>query len=556
MNLRSDRTKKGVARAGARSLLHACGVTLGQLDKPFIGIANAFTDMVPGHLTLRELCRTVEMGICAGGGVPFQFGAPAICDGIAMGHSGMFYSLPSREIIADLVETMAEAHAFDGLILLTACDKITPGMLMAAARLDIPAIVVTAGPMYSGNLGGRRLSLVRDTFEAVGRFRAGKMTAEELAESEMRACPGPGSCQGLYTANTMACISEAMGMSLVGCGTAIAGMAKKSRIAYESGERVVELVRQGVTARAIMTEQAFVNGVRIDMALGGSTNTCLHLPAIAHDAGLDLPLDRFDVLSRETPQITSILPGGEHFMEDLESAGGIPATMRALGDLITEAPTVSGKTTREIAAAAQIMDDDVIRTKETAYAPEGGIAVLKGNLSPDGCVVKQSAVSAAMRKFTGRARCFDGEEAAMDAILAGKVEDGTVLVIRYEGPRGGPGMREMLSPTAALTGMDKEDTVALITDGRFSGGTRGPCLGHVSPEAATGGPIALVQDGDSITIDIPSRSLTLHVDDAELERRRAAWRAPEPKVKTGWLARYASLVRPADTGAVLKAPGE
>ena len=556
MELRSDRTKKGVARAGARALLYACGVTPKQLEKPFIGIANAFTDMVPGHLTLRELCRTVEMGISAGGGVPFQFGSPAICDGIAMGHSGMFYSLPSREIIADIVETMAQAHAFDGLILLTDCDKITPGMLMGAARLDIPAIVVTAGPMYSGNLGGRRLSLVKDTFEAVGRFRAGKMTAEELAESEMRACPGPGSCQGLYTANTMACIAEAMGMSLVGCATAMAGMAKKNRIAFDSGERIVELVRQGVTSRSIMTEKAFVNAVRIDMALGGSSNTCLHLPAIAYDAGLDLPLDRFDVLSRETPQITSILPGGEHFMEDLEFAGGIPATMKALGDLIEDAPTVSGPTTRQIAAAAQIMDDDVIRTQETAYAPEGGIAVLKGNLAPDGCVVKQSAVSAGMRKFTGKACCFDGEEAAMAAILGGKIEDGSVLVIRYEGPRGGPGMREMLSPTSALTGMGKEETVALLTDGRFSGGTRGPCLGHVSPEAAAGGPIALVQDGDSITIDIPSRSLTLHVDESELARRRSAWQAPEPKVRTGWLARYAALVTPAHTGAVLKAPGE
>ncbi|MBM3473674.1 MAG: dihydroxy-acid dehydratase [Armatimonadetes bacterium] len=555
MSLRSDRMKKGVARAGARSLLHACGVTLKQLDKPFIGIANAFTDMVPGHLTLRELCRTVEMGISAGGGVPFQFGSPAICDGIAMGHSGMFYSLPSREIIADIVETMAEAHALDGLILLTDCDKITPGMLMGAARLDIPAIVVTAGPMYSGNLGGRRLSLVKDTFEAVGRFRAGLMTAEELAESEMRACPGPGSCQGLYTANTMACVSEAMGMSLPGCATAMAGMAKKARTAHESGERIVELVRQGVTARTIMNSQAFVNGVRVDMALGGSSNTCLHLPAIAHEAGVDLPLDRFDVLSRETPQITSILPGGEHFMEDLEFAGGIPAVLKALADLVEDTLTVSGKTTREIVQTAQIMDDDVIRTKETAYAPEGGIAVLKGNLAPDGCVVKQSAVSAAMRTFTGKACCFDSEEAAMEAILAGTIEDGSVLVIRYEGPRGGPGMREMLSPTSALTGMGKEDTVALITDGRFSGGTRGPCLGHVSPEAATGGPIALVQDGDAITIDIPNRSLTLHVETAELERRRAAWRAPEPKIKTGWLARYASLVQPAHTGAILRPAG-
>ncbi len=552
MELRSDRAKKGVARAGARALLYACGVTRGQLEKPFIGIANAFTDMVPGHLTLRELCRVVENGISAGGGVPFSFGAPAICDGIAMGHSGMFYSLPSREIIADLVESMAEAHAFDGLILLTDCDKITPGMLMGAARLDIPAIVVTAGPMYSGNLGGRRLSLVKDTFEAVGRFRAGLMTAEELAESEMRACPGPGSCQGLYTANTMACLTEAMGMSLPGCGTGLAGMANKSRIAYDSGERIVGLVREGIGARTIMTEAAFRNAVRVDMALGGSSNTCLHLPAIGHEVGLDLPLDTFDRLSRGTPQITSILPGGEHFMEDLEFAGGVPAVLKALGDLIEDSMTVSGKMIGEIAGAAQIMDTDVVRTKETAYAPEGGIAVLTGNLAPDGCVVKQSAVSAAMRKFTGRARCFDSEEACMEAILANRIEDGSVLVIRYEGPRGGPGMREMLSPTSALTGMGKEETVALITDGRFSGGTRGPCLGHVSPEAAVGGPIALVRDGEEITIDIPDRSLTVHVDDEELARRRAAWQAPEPKVKTGWLARYASLVQPAHTGAVLE----
>jgi len=552
MELRSDRAKKGVARAGARALLYACGVTRGQLEKPFIGIANAFTDMVPGHLTLRELCRVVENGISAGGGVPFSFGAPAICDGIAMGHSGMFYSLPSREIIADLVESMAEAHAFDGLILLTDCDKITPGMLMGAARLDIPAIVVTAGPMYSGNLGGRRLSLVKDTFEAVGRFRAGLMTAEELAESEMRACPGPGSCQGLYTANTMARLTEAMGMSLPGCGTGLAGMANKSRIAYDSGERIVGLVREGIGARTIMTEAAFRNAVRVDMALGGSSNTCLHLPAIGHEVGLDLPLDTFDRLSRGTPQITSILPGGEHFMEDLEFAGGVPAVLKALGDLIEDSMTVSGKMIGEIAGAAQIMDTDVVRTKETAYAPEGGIAVLTGNLAPDGCVVKQSAVSAAMRKFTGRARCFDSEEACMEAILANRIEDGSVLVIRYEGPRGGPGMREMLSPTSALTGMGKEETVALITDGRFSGGTRGPCLGHVSPEAAVGGPIALVRDGEEITIDIPDRSLTVHVDDEELARRRAAWQAPEPKVKTGWLARYASLVQPAHTGAVLE----
>jgi dihydroxy-acid dehydratase len=532
--------------------MFACGMTPSQLNKPFIGIADSFTNMVPGHLSMRELARAIENGVHAGGGVPLSFGTPAICDGIAMGHSGMFYSLPSREIIADIVETMAEAHGLDGLVLLTNCDKITPGMLMGAARVNVPTIVVTAGPMISGRLGGQRLSLVKDTFENVGRFKAGEITEEELHEFERRACPGPGACQGLYTANTMACVTEAMGMSLPECATALAGLSKKTRIAFESGVRVCELVRQGINARDIMNEQAFTNGIRIDMALGGSTNTALHIPAIAHEAGVDVSLDAIDRLSRETPQITSILPGGEHFMEDLEFAGGIPAVMKALGDLIEDTLTVSGMATEEITEAARIFDADVIRTKETAYAPEGGIAVLKGNLAPDGCVVKQSAVSAQMQRFTGQACCFNSEEAAMEAILGNHIPDFSVMVIRYEGPRGGPGMREMLSPTSALTGMGKEGTVALLTDGRFSGGTRGPCLGHVSPEAAAGGPIALVQDGDEIAIDIPSRSIELRVSEEELGRRRAAWRAPEPKIKTGWLARYAALVQPANTGAILK----
>jgi dihydroxy-acid dehydratase len=553
--MRSDRAKKGVPRAGARSLIYACGVSPSQMGKPFIGIANSFTNMVPGHLTLNELCRAVENGISAGGGVPFSFGTPAICDGVAMGHLGMFYSLPSREIIADTVETMAQAHAFDGLILLTDCDKITPGMLMGAGRVDIPAIVVTAGPMHSGQLRGKRLSLVRDTFENVGRHKAGEITDEQLAEFELCACPGPGSCQGLYTANTMGCLTEAMGMSLPYCGTALAGMADKVRIAYESGVRVMDLVREGANARSIMTEAAFRNAVRMDMALGGSTNTVLHLPAIARDAGVELPLELFDELSRQTPQITSIRPGGEDFMEDLHYAGGVPAAMKSLGDLIEDAVTTSGQTARQIADAAEIMDPKVIRTKETAFAPEGGIAILRGNLAPDGCVVKQSAVPASMHTFTGRARCFDSEEEAMDAILAG-VEDGTVIVIRYEGPRGGPGMREMLSPTSAITGMGKEETVALITDGRFSGGTRGACFGHISPEAASGGTIALAQDGDEIALDIPNRTLELLVDEEELARRREACQPPEPKIKTGWLARYASLVEPANTGAVLRTPDE
>jgi len=550
--MRSDRTKHGVARAGARSLIYACGVTPSQLGKPFIGIADSSTNLVPGHLTMRELARTIENGIHAGGGVPFSFGTPAICDGIAMGHSGMFYSLPSREIIADIVETMAEAHGLDGLVLLTNCDKITPGMLMGAARVNIPTIVVTAGPMVSGRLGRQRLSLVKDTFENVGRYRAGEITEEELHEFERRACPGPGACQGLYTANTMACVTEAMGMSLPGCGTALAGLSRKTRIAYESGVRICELVGQGINARDIMTEQAFTNGVRVDMALGGSTNTALHIPAIAHEAQVDLSLAFLDRLSRETPQLTSILPSGEHFMEDLEFAGGIPAVMKALGELVEDTLTASGMTTEEVTAAAEIMDADVIRTRETAYAPEGGIAVLKGNLAPDGCVVKQSAVSAQMQRFTGRARCFDGEEACMEAILGNHIPDFSVAVIRYEGPRGGPGMREMLSPTSALTGMGKEGTVALITDGRFSGGTRGPCIGHISPEAATGGPIALVHDDDEITIDIPNRTIELHVPADELERRHQVWKAPEPKITGGWLSRYAALVQPATTGAILQ----
>jgi len=552
--MRSDQAKAGVARAGARSLLHACGVPRASLGRPFIGIASSFTDIVPGHLTMRELGRTIENGVHAGGGQPFTFGVPAICDGIAMGHAGMFYSLPSRELVADCVETMAQAHALDGLVLLTNCDKITPGMLMAAGRLDIPCLVVTAGPMPSGRRGRQRLSLVADTFENVGRFKAGLITAEELEEFEMEACPGPGSCQGLYTANTMACLTEAMGMSLPRCGTALAGLARKARIAWESGARIVELVRQNVTARQIMTAAALRNGIRVDMALGGSTNTVLHVPAIAHEAGLDVDLKVFDELSRETPQITSILPGGKDYMEDFDCAGGVPAAFRSLGERIEDCLTVSGETTREIAAQARIWDEEVLRTPETAFAPEGGIAVLYGNLAPEGCVVKQSAVEADMRVFTGRARCFDSEEAAMEAILEKQIADGSVLVIRYEGPRGGPGMREMLSPTSALTGMGKENAIALITDGRFSGGSRGPCIGHIAPEAAEGGPIALVEDGDEISIDVPSRRIELLVDEEMLKARRRAWepREPRPWAQSGWLSRYVRIVQSASKGAIVQ----
>jgi dihydroxy-acid dehydratase len=532
--------------------MHACGVTAEQFGKPFIGIANSYTDLVPGHVGLQDLARAVEIGVAAAGGVAFNFGIPAICDGVAMGHEGMFYSLPSRELIADSIESMAMAHGLDGLVLLTACDKITPGMLMAVGRLDIPAIVVTAGPMVSGHAQGRRLSLVADTFQAVGRYQAGEITLDELHELEQCACPGPGSCQGLYTANTMACVAEAMGMSLTGCGTALAGLSKKRQIAYKSGERIVHLVHNNITARTIMTEGAIRNGIRIDMALGGSTNTCLHIPAIAHEAGLDIALETFDELSKVTPQITSILPGGEHFMEDLEFAGGIPAVLNVLHDNLDDAMTVNGTTIKHIAAAAKVEDSNVIRSIDNAYKPEGGIAVLRGNLCPDGAVVKQSAVSQQMRKFRGKAICFESEEDAMDAIMDNQIPDGSWCIVRYEGPKGGPGMREMLNPTAALTGMGKENSVALLTDGRFSGGTRGPCIGHCSPEAAEGGVIGLIQDGDEIDLDLDARQLNLMVSDEEITRRRAVWVAPEPKIRTGWLSRYAKNVTSANTGAVMK----
>jgi len=537
--MRSDRAKSGLDNLASRALLHACGVTPKQMGKPFIGIANSYTDIVPGHVGLQRLARAVEHGICAGGGVPFNFGVPAICDGIAMGHAGMFYSLPSRELIADVVESMIEAHALDGIILLTDCDKITPGMLMAAGRLDIPAIVVTAGPMHSGNLRGKRLSLVRDTFEAVGRYQRGEIDDKEMCELELRACPGEGSCQGLYTANTMQCVTEAMGMSLPGAGSALAGTAERIRLAYDSGEAVCRMVAEGITARTIITEASIRNGIRIDMALGGSTNTCLHIPAIAHEAGVPMELEWFDEISQVTPQISKLRPAGEYMMEDFHNAGGVLAAMQRLGEMIEDNPTVAGRPMAELVAEAEVTDDDVIRATDNAYRATGGIAVL------------QSAVADSMRRFTGSALCFDSEEAAMEAILADRIPDGSWVIVRYEGPQGGPGMREMLNPTAALTGMGKEETVALLTDGRFSGGTRGPAVGHCSPEAAVGGTIALIEDGDQIAIDLDARTLNLLVDEAELARRRESWVRPEPKITKGWLARYAKLVQSANTGAIM-----
>jgi len=550
--LRSDRIKKGLERAPHRSLLFATGITRSELAKPMIGVATSFTDLIPGHIGMRDLERFIEKGVHAGGGWPQFFGIPGICDGIAMGHTGMHYSLPSRELIADIVESVAMAHAFDGLVLLTNCDKITPGMLMAAARLNIPTIVVTAGAMYSGKYRGNRVNLI-SAFEAVGKVRKGEMTPQDLAELETCACPGPGSCQGMYTANTMACVTESLGMSLPGCATALAVSGEKRRIAFESGQRIVGLVKEDLTPRKIMTKNAFENAIRIDMALGGSTNTTLHIPAIAHEAGIELSIATFDTISRTTPHVCNMLPGGPTYMEDLDAAGGIPGVLSRFKKAIKSSPTVSGKNIAALAKSGRVGNDDVIRPLDKAYHQQGGIAVLTGNLAPNGSVVKQTAVSDNMMQFEGKAIVFDSEEEAMKAILANKIKPGHVLVIRYEGPKGGPGMREMLSPTSAISGMGLGESVVLLTDGRFSGGTRGPCIGHISPEAAEGGPIAIVRNGDRIVLDIPSRKLEIKLSKAEIKKRLAAWKPREPKIKTGWLARYAKVVTSANTGAIVKA---
>lgn len=549
--MRSRIIKKGLERVPHRALLYATGIPRTEMDKPFIGVATSFTDIIPGHIGMRDLERFIEKGVHTGGGYPFFFGIPGICDGIAMGHLGMHYSLPSRELIADSVETIAEAHQFDGLVLLTNCDKITPGMLMAAGRVNIPTIVVTAGPMLSGYLRGRRLSLVNDTFEAIGKYKKGLISNEEIEALEECACPGAGSCQGMYTANTMACVTEALGMSLEGCATALAVSAKKKRVAFESGRRIIRLIKGNVTPRRIMTRKAFENAIMVDLALGGSTNTVLHIPAIANDAGVDLPLDAFDELSRKVPHICDMLPAGRHYLEDLDNAGGIPAVLKRLRDKIHDNGTVSGKSIFAIADSAQIQDEDVIRPLNNAYHKEGGIAILRGNLAPDGAVVKQSAVGKKMMRFEGVAKVFDAEEAAMKTILAGEIHPGDVVVIRYEGPKGGPGMREMLSPTSAISGMGLSDSIALITDGRFSGGTRGPCIGHISPEAMEGGPIAIIRNGDKIKIDIPGRKIDLVLSGKEIKMRLSGWRSPEPKIKKGFLSRYAKMVSSAGKGAIM-----
>lgn len=532
--------------------MYATGLSKNDLKRPFIGVATSFTDLIPGHIGMRELERYIEKGVHTAGGYALLFGVPGICDGIAMGHRGMHYSLPSRELIADMIESVAHAHALDGLVLLTNCDKITPGMLMAAARLNIPSIVVTAGPMISGRRSQKKLSFVRDTFEAMAECQAGSITRADLDELEMEACPGPGSCQGLYTANTMACITEGLGMSLPGSGTGLAASAKKRRLAFMSGETAVNAVRENITPRRILTKAAFENAIRLDLALGGSTNTVLHLTAIANEAGIKVPLKLFDELSMTTPHITNLRPVGDYFMEDLEYAGGIPAVMKTLQSKLKDSLTISGARIKDNLKKRVFIGRDVIRPLSNPYHKEGGIAVLKGNLAPKGAVVKQSGVSENMMRFSGKARVFDSEESCMSAIMNRKIKAGEVLVVRYEGPKGGPGMREMLAPTSAIIGMGMGEKVALITDGRFSGGTRGPCIGHISPEAMAGGPIALVKNGDIIEIDVKKRSLKLKVSAQELKKRKAKWKPRRPKINDGWLARYARNVTSADTGAILK----
>lgn len=550
--MRSDNIKEGIDRTPHRSLLYATGIAKGDMKKPFIGIASSFTDLIPGHIGIRDLERAAENGVYSNGGHPFVFGIPGICDGVAMGHRGMHYSLPSRELIADMIETIAEAHSLDGLILLTNCDKITPGMLMASLRLNIPAIVVTAGPMLSGHYHGNRLSFVRDTFEAVAKFRINEITEKELNDLEMCACPGQGSCQGLYTANTMACITEVLGMSLPGAGTALAGSAIKKRIAFESGARVVDLVRSQILPRDIATIDSFKNAIAVDMALGGSSNSVLHLLAIANEAGIKLDLKLFDEISKNTPQLTSLRPAGEYFLEDLDFAGGIPSLLYELkGFINTKSMNISGKSIGEIISNVNYVNNEVIRKADNPYRKEGGIAVLFGNLAPNGAIIKSSGVSPSMMKFKGTAVVFDSEESAMENISKGKIKEGDVVVIRFEGPKGGPGMREMLAPTSQIVGMGLGEKVALITDGRFSGGTRGPCVGHISPEAQEGGPIALVKNGDKIEIDIPNRKLSVDVSEAELNERKKQFTKKPKKIDYGYLSRYAEIVSSADEGAIV-----
>ena len=550
--MRSDTVKKGSTRAAHRALFYAMGYTPEDLKKPLIGVVNAFNEIIPGHIHLRTIAEAVKTGVSAAGGTPMEFPSIGICDGIAMGHEGMRYPLASRELIADSIESVASAHAFDGLVLIPNCDKIIPGMLMAAARLNIPCVVVSGGPMMAGRHDQKEIS-VSQIFEAAGKFEAGEISATELDQMEQSACPGCGSCAGLFTANSMNCLTEALGMGLPGNGTIPAAhTGARKALAKKAGEAILELVKKDIKPRDIMTKNAFENAIAVDMGIGGSSNTVLHLTAIAHEAGIDLPLSLFDEISAKTPYITKLSPGGFHHLQDLNDAGGISAVIKELakrGVIHTDAITITGTMAERIENAV-IRSSEVIKTVEVPYRNKGGIAILKGNLALDGAVVKESAVTEDMLVFEGKAKVFDSEEAAIEAILARKVFDGDVVVIRYEGPKGGPGMREMLNPTAVIAGMGLK--VALLTDGRFSGATRGACIGHVSPEAMEGGNIALVENGDTIFIDIPNRILEVKVSSEELAQRKANWKMPLPKVTSGYLARYARMVTSASTGAVLK----
>ena len=552
--MKSDNVKKGAERTPNRSLFYALGYTDEELDRPLIGVVSAFSEIVPGHSHLDKLAQAVKDGVRMAGGTPVLVPAIGVCDGIAMGHTGMKYSLPSRELIADSVETMALAHCFDGLVLVPNCDKIVPGMLMAAARLNIPSILVSGGPMLAGRQGQRKVSLSQ-MFEAVGSYKAGMIDDATLDDFTKNTCPGCGSCAGMYTANSMNCLSEAIGMALPGNGTIPAVYSARTQLAKHAGMQVMKLVEQNLCPRDILTPAAFENALATDMALGCSTNSVLHLLAIANEAGVPMDLATINAVSAKVPNLCHLAPAGPTHIEDLYAAGGVQAVMKQLADaglLHTELPTVTGKTLGENLAGAENRDPSAIRPMDNPYSTTGGIAVLWGNVAKDGCVVKRSAVAPEMLVHEGPARVFDSEDEAIAAIYAGQIHPGDVVVIRYEGPKGGPGMREMLNPTSALAGMKLDKTVALITDGRFSGASRGASIGHVSPEAAQGGEIALIEEGDTISIDIPAGKVELKVSDEELERRRADWKAPAPRITTGWLGRYARLVSSANTGAVLK----
>jgi len=552
--MRSDLMKKGLERAPHRSLYKAMGYTDEELSRPMIGVVNSANEIIPGHVHLNTITEDAKAGIRMAGGTPVTFPVIGVCDGIAMGHTGMKYSLASRELIADSIEIMATAHPFDGLLMVTNCDKIVPGMLMAALRLNIPTIVVSGGPMLAGTLDGKTVDLI-SVFEGVGKVKSGKMTQKALKALEDCACPGCGSCSGMFTANSMNCVTEALGLGLPGNGTIPAIDAARRRLAKKAGMQIMNLVKKDIRPRDIATLDAFKNAIAVDMALGCSTNTVLHIPAIANEAGITLELDLFNEISNKTANICYLSPAGPHHLEDLDKAGGIQSVIKEiskLGVIHLDSLTVTGKTVGDNLKGVKIKNLDVIRSVEDPYSKEGGIAILRGNLAPDGGVVKQSAVSPEMMVNEGRARIFDSEEDAIAAILGGKIHPGDVVVIRYEGPKGGPGMREMLSPTSAIVGMGLDKSVALLTDGRFSGGTRGAAIGHISPEAAEGGPIGLIKDGDTIVIDIPNKKIDLKVDKKELARRKKAFKPKEPPIQTGYLARYAKMVTSASTGAIFK----